>query len=92
MTIKLGFGEGSSPALHGDRLVVQWDHEGESFIVALDKKTGQGAVAAAAGGEDVLGHAAGGGARGRAQVVTSATSRVRSYDLATASCCGRPPA
>ena len=41
MNIKLGFGEGASPALHGDRLVVNWDHEGESFIVALDKKTGK---------------------------------------------------
>jgi len=35
------FGEGSSPVLHGDRLVVNWDHEGDSFIVALDKKTGE---------------------------------------------------
>ncbi len=36
-----GFGEGSSPALDGDRLVVNWDHLGESFIVALDKRTGK---------------------------------------------------
>ena len=36
-----GFGEGSSPALDGDRLVITWDHEGESFIVPLDKKTGK---------------------------------------------------
>ena len=41
MTVKLGFGEGSTPALGKDRVVVQWDHEGESFLVALDKKTGQ---------------------------------------------------
>ena len=27
MTTKLAFGEGASPALHGDRLVVNWDHE-----------------------------------------------------------------
>ena len=37
----MGFGEGSSPALHGDTLVVIWDHEGDIFIVALDKNTGK---------------------------------------------------
>ena len=41
MNIKLGFGEGASPALHDDRLVVNWDHEGESFIVALDARPGR---------------------------------------------------
>lgn len=35
------FGEGSSPALYGDTLVIVWDHEGEDFIIALDKKTGE---------------------------------------------------
>ncbi|HWL92779.1 MAG TPA: PQQ-binding-like beta-propeller repeat protein [Phycisphaerae bacterium] len=35
------FGEGASPALHGDTLVVVWDHEGDDFIMALDKKTGK---------------------------------------------------
>ena len=34
------FGEGATPALHGDTLVVPWDHEGDSFVVALDAKTG----------------------------------------------------
>ena len=41
MTVRRGFGEGSSPALHGDALVINWDHEGESFLVALDKATGE---------------------------------------------------
>lgn len=36
-----GLGEGSSPALHGDTVVVNWDHEDESFVVALDKLTGE---------------------------------------------------
>ena len=45
MTTRLGYGEGSSPALWGDTLVVNWDHEGASFVVALDARTGQGAVA-----------------------------------------------
>ncbi len=41
LDVRADFGEGASPALHGDRLVVNWDHEGESFIVCLDKHTGQ---------------------------------------------------
>lgn len=35
------FGEGASPALHGDTVVIVWDHEGEDFIAALDKTTGE---------------------------------------------------
>ena len=34
------FGEGSTPALHGNTLVIVWDHQGQSFVVALDKRTG----------------------------------------------------
>ncbi len=34
------YGEGSSPALHGDRLIVNWDHEGDSFLAVFDKRTG----------------------------------------------------
>ena len=41
MTTRLGYGEGSSPALWGDTLVVNWDHEGASFVVALDARTGK---------------------------------------------------
>lgn len=83
MRTKLSFGEGSSPALHGDTLVVNWDHEGEDFIAAFDKHTGrelwrqereEGTSWAT---PLVVEH------RGRAQVVTAATSKVRSYDLQT---------
>ena len=41
MRTRNSFGEGSSPAIYGDRIVVNWDHEGDSFIVALDKRTGK---------------------------------------------------
>ncbi|MFN0138268.1 MAG: PQQ-binding-like beta-propeller repeat protein, partial [Phycisphaerae bacterium] len=40
-TTRNSFGEGSSPALHGETLIVNWDHEEKDFIVALDKKTGK---------------------------------------------------
>ncbi len=41
MNTKNGFGEGSSPALWDDKVIVVWDHEGESFICALNKRTGR---------------------------------------------------
>jgi len=34
------WGTGSSPVLHGDKIYVQCDNEQKSFLVALDKKTG----------------------------------------------------
>lgn len=41
MTARNGFGEGSSPTLVGDRILVPWDHEGPSFLYCLDKRTGE---------------------------------------------------
>ena len=41
MRTRASFGEGSSPALYGSTIVVNWDHEGQSFVVALNKKTGK---------------------------------------------------
>jgi outer membrane protein assembly factor BamB len=83
MRTRLGFGEGASPALHGDTLVLNWDHEDEDFIVALDKRTGEERWRR---DRDeitswttplIVEH------DGKAQVVVSATGAVRGYDLAT---------
>ncbi|MBL9138433.1 MAG: PQQ-like beta-propeller repeat protein [Verrucomicrobiales bacterium] len=74
-------GEGSSPVLYGDWLVVCWDHEGDSFLMALDKRTGAQRWKVARDEKTswstplVVDHA------GRAQIVVSATQRIRGYDL-----------
>lgn len=83
MRTRNGFGEGSSPALWGDALVVQWDHEGDSFIVALDKHTGEerwrrDRDEVTSWATPVIVEV-----DGKPQVIASATSRVRGYDLAT---------
>lgn len=83
MSTRNGFGEGSSPALHGDTLVVNWDHEGDSFIVALDKNTGQERWRrqrdeVTSWSTPLIVDDA-----GTPRVVVSATKRVRAYDLAT---------
>jgi outer membrane protein assembly factor BamB len=41
MNTRNSFGEGSSPTLAGDKIIVPWDHDGPSAIYALDKKTGK---------------------------------------------------
>ena len=44
-TMRNQFGEGSTPVLAGDRLVIVWDHLGGSFVVALDARERTRAVA-----------------------------------------------
>lgn len=78
-----GFGEGNSPALHGNTLVVNWDHEGEDFIAAFDKTTGKELWRNPRDEKTtwttplIIQH------EGKAQVIVSASQRIRSYDLAT---------
>lgn len=40
MAVQGGFGEGSSPLLHQDTALILWDHEGDSFLIALDTSNG----------------------------------------------------
>lgn len=83
MQTRNGFGEGGSPALHRDTLVVNWDHEGDSFIVALDKKTGAETWRRPRDERTswstpyILEDS------GKTLAVVSATGRIRAYDLAT---------
>lgn len=83
MKIKVGFGEGISPVLHGDSVIVNWDHEAGSFIACLDARSGQekwreprdeGTTWATP-----LVVERGGGT----QVVVNGTQKTRSYDLAS---------
>jgi len=41
MMTRNGFGEGSTPCLYQDLVIVPWDHEGESWVMALDARTGK---------------------------------------------------
>ena len=81
MATRNNFGEGSSPALYGDALVLNWDHEGQSFITVLDKKTGEERWRAERDERTSWSTPLVVEVNGRAQVVTNATNRVRGYDL-----------
>ncbi len=82
MQTRHAHGEGSSPALHGDTLVVNWDHEGDSFLIAFDKHTGEQRwkvprdEMTSWSTPIIVEH------NGRAQVIVSATKRIAAYDLA----------
>jgi len=41
METRNSFGEGSSPTLIGNKIIVPWDHEGQSYLYALDKTNGK---------------------------------------------------
>jgi len=76
------FGEGSTPALYRNRLVIVWDQQGgQSFVVVLDKRSGEELWRANRNEIDtwatplVVEH------EGRAQVIVPGMNRLRSYDL-----------
>lgn len=83
MHTKHGHGEGSSPAVHGDTLIVNWDHEEQSFLVALDKHSGKQRWRVARAEDTswatpiVVEH------KGKPQVIVPGTNRLRGYDLAS---------
>jgi len=83
MRMPMAFGEGSSPALDGDKLVVLFDHQGDSFLAALDKNTGRELwrtprPSGASWSSPLIVAVA-----GRKQVLVAATKFVAAYDLDT---------
>lgn len=83
MHSKHGHGEGSSPVLHSGILAINWDHEEQSFVVAMDVHSGQELWRKTR--EEVTSwstpliveH------EGTAQLIVCGTERVRAYDLST---------
>lgn len=82
MQTRARFGEGSSPALFGNTLIVPWDHEGQSYMIALNANTGdinwkvERDEVTTWATPFIVEH------NGRTQVVANG-NRVRSYDLDT---------
>ena len=83
METRNSFGEGASPTIAGDKIIVPWDHEGQSSLYVLDKATGKQIWKTERdeptnwGTPLVVEH-------GREQqVVLTGQTKVRSYDLET---------
>jgi outer membrane protein assembly factor BamB len=76
-------GEGSSPVLYGDTLIVCWDHEADSFLYAFDKNTGKQLWKVARDEKTSWSTPLVVEQDGKPQIIVSATKRVRGYDLTT---------
>ena len=83
LTMRNGFGEGSSPTIAGDLLIVPWDHEGQSSVYALNKTSGKTIWRTSRDEPScwatplVVEH------KGKKQVVLNGQTCARGYDLAT---------
>lgn len=82
MRMRLSFGEGTATVLHGDTLLLNYDHEGDdSFLLALDAATGKPRWKVPRDEQSnwsaplVVEH------EGGRQVVVAATNKVRAYDF-----------
>ena len=75
------FGEGSSPIVHENKLIVLRDHEGQSFLHVLNKQTGEDIWKIERDEQSswttpfIVEY------EGRTQIITSATNKIRSYDF-----------
>jgi outer membrane protein assembly factor BamB len=81
MKMRMSFGEGMAPVISGNRLILVFDHEGDSFMVVLDKASGEEIWRV--NREEKSNWAAplvveyG----GKKQIVVSAVNKVRSYEF-----------
>ncbi len=83
MRTRSGWGEAVTPALHDDTLALTWDHEDQSFIVALDAETGETRWKADRDEPTSWATPLMVPRDGRVQVIVNGTNRARSYDLKT---------
>jgi len=85
MNILNNFGEGSSPTIEGDVILVPWDHQGPSALYCLNKYTGE--TIWKADRDEPTGWATPMVVEhdGRKQVVMNGQNFARSYDLETGS-------
>jgi len=83
METRNSFGEGSSPTIAGAKILVPWDHEGQSALFALDKKTGKTIWKTDRDEPTCWATPLVVDGNGRQQVVMNGQTCARSYDLET---------
>jgi outer membrane protein assembly factor BamB len=83
MRMRLQFGEGTAPVLAGDVLVLNFDQQEGSYILALDKTTGRELWRAGRDEESSWAPPLAVMHEGVQHLIVSATNKVRSYDLKT---------
>jgi outer membrane protein assembly factor BamB len=82
MRMRMAFGEGQAPVISGDRLILVFDHEGDSsFMVVLDKNTGNEIWRVSRDEKSNWAAPLVVDFKGQKQIVVSAVKKVRSYDF-----------
>ncbi len=79
----MSFGEGSSPTLYQNKLIILRDHQGQSMLHVLNKKTGE--IIWEVNRDEVSSWSTPSVIEydGTAQLITSATNKIISYDVET---------
>jgi outer membrane protein assembly factor BamB len=81
LTMRYGWGTASSPALHEGRIYLVDDNDEQSFLVALDKKTGKQVWRTERDEKSNWATPYIWNSGRRTEIVTSGTQKIRSYDL-----------
>jgi outer membrane protein assembly factor BamB len=81
MRMRMAFGEGMAPVLAGAKIVLVFDHEGDSFIVALDKLTGREAWRVSRDEKSNWAAPLVTTVGARTEVIVAGSNKARSYDL-----------
>lgn len=79
---RLAWGEAVTPVIHGDTLLLNWDQEADSRLIALDAATGKTRWEAKRDEKTSWNTPAVAEHQGRTQVIVNGTNRARAYDLA----------
>jgi outer membrane protein assembly factor BamB len=83
MRMRMAFGEGMAPVISGDRLILVFDQEGDSFIAVLDKNSGKELWRVSRDEKSNWAAPLVVDYKGQKQIVVSAVKKVRSYDFET---------
>jgi outer membrane protein assembly factor BamB len=83
LRMRMAFGEGMAPVLSGNKLILVFDHEGDSFMVVLDKATGKEIWRASRDEKTNWAAPLVVTFKGRTEVIVAGSAKVRSYDLET---------
>jgi outer membrane protein assembly factor BamB len=83
MRMRMAFGEGMAPVISGNRLILVFDHEGDSFMVVLDKNNGKEIWRVNRDEKSNWAAPLVVDFKGQKQIVVSAVNKVRSYEFDT---------
>jgi outer membrane protein assembly factor BamB len=82
MKMRMAFGEGMAPVISGDRLILVFDYEGDSFMVVLDKNSGKEIWRVARDEKSNWAAPLVYEFSGSKQILVAGNNKVRSYDFA----------